>query len=153
MTRFVFCHSNHKITLTETDITFDTVREYSHWFCYDYAVILYKWMTLMDWKKEIINNTIEIQCETKQEGYTTLCITQKDTNNFLYIPFHPYMTYEELRKILTLFIPHVEYIFYLLKENMYYTPKHDLVFIPQDYKKCVIDDSVYPLKVVFMKTG
>lgn len=150
MTRFVFCHSIHKIVLAEIDIIFDTLKEYIIWFCYEHT-ILYEWIILMDWKKEIIDNIIEIQCETKHEGHTTLCIQDNNTKKTLHIPFSSYMTYRDLRIIFSLFLPNTEWLFYLIMNGTYYQPKDDMIFIPNDCKECVIDDSVYPFTATFTK--
>lgn len=147
MSRFIFCHSSYTIPLVETDKRYQTLHEYVTWFCYEHTC-LYEWNTLMHWEMNHTDNIIEITCRTKEEGHRTLCFRHKQSNNTFYIPFSYGLTYSQLRTIFSLFIPDKQITCYRLKDNMYYMPTDDAVFVPEECTECIMDDSVYPFALV-----
>ena len=155
MITYIFVHSEYKIQIlqiekiekiSDTKPFSDTLKDYVNWFVFIHTC-LYDWIYLMEWKILRVDNDIEIHFETKHEGHKTLGFRDKQTDNILYIPFPNYMTYFHLEQILSLFLPNVEYEYYIIHNNIYYKPKSNNVFIPTSCKECVFDESNYPIVI------
>lgn len=154
MISYIFNHSEYKIQIlqiekiSDTKHFSDTLKDYVNWFVFTHTS-LYDWAYLMEWKilRTDDSDNIEIHFETKHEGHKTLGFRDKQTDNILYIPFSNYMTYYQLEQILSLFLPNVEYEYYIIHNNFYYKPKCNSVFIPTSCKECVFDESIYPIVI------
>ncbi len=152
---YIFDHSEYKIQILQiekiSDVKpfSDTLNDYINWFVFIHTS-LYDWVYLMEWtilRVDNSDNDIEIHFETKHEGHKTLGFRDKQTNNILYIPFPNYMSYYHLEQILSLFLPNIEYEYYIIHNDNYYKPKCNSVFIPASCKECVFDESIYPIVI------
>jgi len=148
MSRFIFLHDGYKTTLFEHENTYETLNEYRTYFTKTYPC-LSEWNSRMNWFMETNqeDHMVEIHCETKCEGYTTLCIRNTENEYTLQFPFPPYMTYYQLRTIFSLLLPNTEINIYLKKQDIYYKPKHEFIFLPGQCTEYTVDTNHYPLLI------
>jgi hypothetical protein len=141
MVQYRFIHNEFSILLFEQELDFTKLDEYIDWFIRLYPC-LQEWKNVMEWTME----ENKIQCETKTEGYQTLCIRNSENERTFYLPFLPYMTFYQLRTIFSLLLPLDEFECYVTYKGNYYLPKHPYIHVPKR-NECRVNTSTYPLSI------
>jgi len=151
MVQYIYLHDGFDTLLFEQEMpdSYETITDYIEWFtdCYP---CLQEWKETMNWTMEQCNGITMIRCETKIEGYNTICIRNTIDPRTLHFPFLPRMTFYQLRTIFSLLLPCIELIFYVSNQDKYYIPKHPFVCLPANSPECLIDTSTEPLSIYIL---